>query len=73
MDHDKKYDKLVERVAHNIARVRKSRGLTQEDMANFGFSYRHYQRVESGKHSPNLFTLFRLAASFKVDIADFFK
>ena len=70
---DRKYDKLLQKIAENVTRVRKSKGLTQEGMADYGFSYRHFQRVESGKHSPNLYTLYRLAEAFKVDIRDFFK
>lgn len=73
MDAGKKYDGFVERIAKNVSRIRVARGLTQEDMSDHGYSYRHYQRVESGKHSPNLYTLYRLSITFKVDIRDFFK
>jgi transcriptional regulator with XRE-family HTH domain len=70
---NKKYERFVLNIARNVVRVRKSKGLTQEQMVDLGYSYRHYQRVESGKHSPNLNTLFRLAETFKVDIREFFK
>jgi transcriptional regulator with XRE-family HTH domain len=73
MGQIKSYEHFLEKIAHNIIRVRKSKGLTQEGMVEFGFSYRHYQKVESGRHSLNLFTLFRLAQTFKVDIKEFFK
>lgn len=42
-------------------------------MQNYGFEFRNYQRIESGKHAPNMYTLFRLADAFKVDIRAFFK
>lgn len=71
--HDKSYEKFLERVAKNISRIRKAHGLTQEDMIRENYSYRHYQRIESGRNAPNLQTLFRLARTFKVDIAEFFK
>ena len=67
------YEKLVERIAKNISRVRKKHGITQEQMAEFGYSYRHYQRIESGTHSPSLPTLYRLAKTFKVEIKEFLK
>lgn len=73
METDKKYQKLLERVAENVSKIRETKGLVQEDMVRFGYSYRHYQRIESGKHSPNLFTLHRLSLTFKVDIKDFFR
>jgi transcriptional regulator with XRE-family HTH domain len=70
---DRKYEKMVSKIAANIAAIRKRRGITQEEMADHGYSYRHYQRIESGKHSPSLYTLFRLSQTFKVDINDFLK
>jgi len=73
MGSDAKYQKLISRIAGNIKRVRESRKLTQEDMTQFGFSYRHYQRVESGKYSINLFTLHRVAIALKVDVVELFR
>ena len=73
METDKKYQKLISRIAANIKRVRESKGLTQEEMTKFGFNYRHYQKVESGRHSINLYTLYRLAEHFDVEIQAFFK
>lgn len=73
MGVDAKYERLLRRIRGNVKDIRKSRKLTQEDMVDFGFNYRHYQSIESGHHSPNLHTLFRVAEAFKVDIRDFFK
>jgi transcriptional regulator with XRE-family HTH domain len=73
MDQNKQYDKFVEKIAANITKARKAKGWTQEDMSDHGYSYRHYQRIESGKHSPSLVTLFRLGQTFKVDPKDFLK
>jgi transcriptional regulator with XRE-family HTH domain len=64
---------LVKKISLNIKSVRKKKGLTQKDMAEFGFGPRWYQRLESGKHIPTLPTLDKLAVAFKVDISDFFK
>lgn len=72
MSIEKDYNILLGKLAENIKRARIGKGLTQEDMVKFGFSYRHYQRVESGVYSPNLFTLFRLSKAFKVSIDEFF-
>lgn len=70
---ERDYERFIHRVAKNVAAMRQKRDLTQEDMIKLGFSYRHYQRIESGKNAPNLQTLHRLAIAFKVDIADFFR
>lgn len=64
---------LIKRVSQNIKTMRKKRGYTQTDMANFGFGARWYQRLESGKHIPTIPTLDKLAHAFKVDISELFK
>jgi transcriptional regulator with XRE-family HTH domain len=73
MSHGRAYEKLIRRIAANIKAVRETKGLTQEEMGSKGFSYRHYQRIESGRHSFNLFTLFRLAQAFDVQLKRFFQ
>lgn len=70
---DRSYEKFLERVSGNIVKIRKSKGLTQEGMIPLGYSYRHYQRIESGRNAPNLQTLYRLAQTFKVDVREFFR
>ncbi len=70
MDLDKSYQRLVARIASNVKKLRISNGLTQEQMVEHGFNYRHYQKIESGKHSPSLYTLYRLAKFFKTEISD---
>ena len=72
MDSEKSYQKLLAKIASNIKSFRERAKLTQEQMAEHGFNYRHYQRLESGKHSPSLYTLHRLSKMFKVDIDVFF-
>lgn len=73
MSHEKAYNQLLIRIAKNIKRLRNARKLTQEEMIDFGFNYRHFQKLESGTYSPNLHTLSRLALVFRVDILDLLK
>ncbi|MBK9293580.1 MAG: helix-turn-helix transcriptional regulator [Oligoflexia bacterium] len=73
MASDKGYDRLLKKVAENVKRLRKKQGITQEGMTDFGFNYRHYQKIEGGEYSFNLFTLHRLSQAFKVEIKEFFK
>lgn len=72
MKIERDYGKILAAIASNIQKIRRAQGLTQEDMAERGFNYRHYQKLESGTYSPNLRTLHKLAAVFKVNIKDFF-
>ena len=67
---DKIYIKLLAKIAKNIKTARLKKKLTQEDMIQFGFGYRFYQKLESGRYSFNLFTLHRVAAALKVNIQD---
>ncbi len=70
---DAKTWKLVKKIAKNIKTIRKSNGLTQEDMDELGFNPRWFQRLESGTHIPTIPTLDRLARVFKVEITAFFE
>ncbi|NBX82553.1 XRE family transcriptional regulator [bacterium] len=71
---NKEYDKLLLRVASNIKKIRHQLELTQEEVSSKGgFNTRFYQKLESGRYSPNLYTLFRLASTLKVKITDLFK
>lgn len=62
--------KLVGTIAANVKELRLARGLTQLEMTSFGFNYRQYQRLESGKYSPTLGTLLRISKVFKVKVID---
>lgn len=67
---DRDYQKLLRGIAAKVRELRLARGLTQEAMAELGFNYRFYQKVESGSYSPNLRTLHRLARALKVGVRD---
>ena len=71
--NNKSYEKLLKRISKNIKKARRDRKLTQEKMSDYGFNYRHYQKIESGSYSMNLYTLHRLSKIFKIKITLFFK
>jgi len=54
-------------VARRVRRLRLERGLTQEDMADYGFALRQYQRIEAG-FPVTLTTLWKLSSAFQVSI-----
>ncbi|NUM58146.1 MAG: helix-turn-helix transcriptional regulator [Bdellovibrionaceae bacterium] len=62
------YEDVLKTIARNVKKLRKAKGLTQEDMVDFGFNYRHYQKIESGAYSPNLHTLVRLSQVFNITV-----
>jgi transcriptional regulator with XRE-family HTH domain len=55
------------RVGTNIRRLRKERGLTQEDMIYYEINIRHYQDIEGGKVCVGMEMLWKLARIFGVD------
>ncbi len=72
-DTDTLTNEIIFRIARNIKEQRLSKGLKQIDMGQFGFGYRWYQRLESGRHVPTLPTLIKLSCAFKVEISDLFR
>lgn len=57
----------------NLKKERQSKGWTQFDMTNFGFSLRQYQYIEAGERNVTLQTLLRLAKTFKIHPSDLLK
>lgn len=67
------YFELLEKISKNIKKARKKNGLTQEDMMEYGFNYRFYQKLESGKYSMSLKTLHKLSSIFDIRLIDLLK
>lgn len=59
--------------AANVGRLRKARGLTQEQLGwAAGLHQTAVARIESGERKPNLDTVFKLAAGLEVSPAELF-
>ncbi|WP_234731810.1 helix-turn-helix domain-containing protein [Acidocella facilis] len=58
-------------VGRNFARLRKARGLTQEEVeARSGLSQQYLSSLERGRRNPTVITLYELAQVLKVSVAD---
>jgi len=64
--------KLQKQLGLRLKELRLAKGLKQEDLENYGFSYRHYGKLERGAVNPTLETLFRLSEIFEVNLSDLF-
>ena len=65
------YNELLERLAHNVLRLRRARKWTQEEAAHqTGMSTRLFQRIEAGETNVTLTTLARLIEGFGVEAVD---
>jgi transcriptional regulator with XRE-family HTH domain len=58
-------------VGRNFAKLRKERGLTQEQLeARSGFSQQYLSGLENGLRNPTVITLYELAEALGVDCLD---
>ena len=58
------------RTGRNLRRARWRKGLTQQDVAAEGFTYRYLQEIERGERNPSLKMLFELAQVLDLRLAD---
>ena len=66
--------KLMKTFGKRVAEVRKSKGVTQQELAeNIGMSVVAIAYIETGKRWARLGTLNKIANSLKVSVADLFK
>lgn len=58
-------------VGRNFARLRREKGLTQEDVeARSGYSQQYLSGLERGRRNPTVITLFELAEALGVSHVD---
>lgn len=58
-------------VGRNITRIRKGRGLTQEQLADrSGFSQQYLSGLEQGRRNPTVVTLYEIATALGVKPID---
>jgi transcriptional regulator with XRE-family HTH domain len=61
-------------VGTNLARFRESRGLSQEEVANWAGLHRtEISLMELGKRTPRIDTIFRVIGALEIDAAEAFK
>lgn len=61
------------RVGANVQRLRRSRGLTQEQLSELvGNTGKHLGQIERGEVNVGIDTLARLASALEVDVTDLF-
>lgn len=66
------YKKFFKNFGSKCRKLRLKRGMTQEDMMQFGFSTRHYQRIEQGL-AINMTTALKIAKAFGVKLSNLIK
>ncbi len=67
------FGQFLKKVGNNIRRARWRAGLTQQDVAAAGVTYRYLQELERGERNPSARILFDLAQILKVRTVDLFE
>jgi transcriptional regulator with XRE-family HTH domain len=65
-------DQIKTKLGFRLKALRLDKGLKQEDLENFNFSYRHYGKIERGQVNPTLGTIARLCELFNVSLSELF-
>ncbi|MEN6509626.1 MAG: helix-turn-helix transcriptional regulator [Smithella sp.] len=65
-------DILKKQLGLRLKQLRLAKGLRQEDLEKWGFSYRYYGRLERGMVNPTIETLAKLCEIFDVALSDLF-
>jgi transcriptional regulator with XRE-family HTH domain len=63
------FDSFLRQVGENIRRARWLAGLTQEEVAAKGLTYRYFQELERGRRNPTARTLFMLARQLGTSVS----
>lgn len=58
------------RFALRVRSLREARGLRQEDLENFGLSWKSVQKLEYGLTDPKISTLLKLCEAFKLTLPE---
>lgn len=66
---DKESQQLV-KVGARIRSLREKAGLRQEDVEDYGVSWKHYQKIEAGTTNATIRILYRLAKAFRCKAGD---
>ena len=64
-------DQLLKRVGLQIRSCRVKAGVKQEDVENYGVSWKHYQKIEAGTTNTTVRVLYKLAKAFRCHPKDF--
>ncbi len=65
-------DIIKKKVGLRLKELRLAKGLKQEDLEKYGFSYRYYGSIERGLANVTLETLLRICKIFDVMLSDLF-
>ena len=66
-------DLIRRQLGFRLKQLRLAKGLKQEELEKWGFSYRYYGKLERGTVNPTIETLAKLCDIFDVSLSDLFR
>lgn len=75
-DSDRRKEKVefAKAFGDHLRKIRGSKGISQEKLSlNAGYYHTYVNKIERGYYSPSLHTVWRLAHSLKMSVADLLK
>jgi len=70
----KQKKKFASLIGNRIRDIRKTHGFTQEKLAEAaGYDSAYIGHLETGRYSPSVYTVWRLAKAMNIDISDLLK
>lgn len=66
--------KFALKIGKHLRVIRESKGISQEDLSNTaGYYHTYVNKIEQGKYSPSMHTIWRLSHALGISLSDFFK
>ncbi len=61
-------------IGKHLRKLREAKGMSQEKLSTeAGYYYTYVNKIEAGKYSPSLHTIWRLSHTLGMSLEDFFK
>lgn len=65
---------FAKEIGKHLRKVRESKNISQEQLSNkAGYYHTYVNKIEQGKYSPSLHTIWRLADALDLSLEEFFK
>lgn len=73
---DKRIEKQVfaKKIGDHLRKIRTEKGISQERLSlNAGYYHTYVNKIETGKYSPSLHTIWRLSHQLGISLSQFFR
>lgn len=73
-DRKKEKVEFASKIGKHLRKIRESKNISQENLSmNAGYYRTYVNKIETGKYSPSLHTIWRLANAMELNLSEFFK